>query len=49
MGGAEDRYIHGRQFPVLDARDQANVFLNARSVTEYQHHRGRHHQLIEED
>ena len=49
MGVAEDRYIYGRQFPMLNAQDQDNVFFNMRRVTEYQHHRDRHHQLIEEE
>ncbi|KAJ5218642.1 uncharacterized protein N7498_000741 [Penicillium cinerascens] len=49
MGGAEDRYIYGRQFPVLNAQGQNNVFFEPRRITEYQDHRDRHHQPMEED
>lgn len=48
IGGAEDIYIYGRQFPMLDAQGQANFFFNAR-VTEYQDRRDRPHQPMEED
>lgn len=49
MGRAEDRYSYGRQHPMLNAQGQTNVFFEARRVTEYQHHRDRHHQALEED
>jgi hypothetical protein len=51
MRGAEHRIYHDRHLPMRDAnvQGQANIFLEARRVTEHQRHQDRHPHAMEED